>query len=66
MKKLLNPRFQKESTIEIEESSSEGDVQSKKIEGMISHALESIEENIKSIPDLPVRNFVDKGKEVIS
>ena len=32
---------------------------------MISQALENIEENIKSTPDLPVRKFVDKGKEVI-
>ena len=42
IKKILNPRFKKESTIEMEQSSSEEDVQSKKIEGMISQALESI------------------------
>ena len=33
MKKILNPKFKKESTIQIEESSNEEDAQSKKIEG---------------------------------
>ena len=66
MKKILNPKFKKESKIEIEESSSKEDVQSKKIDGMISQALENIEGNIKLIPDLPMRKFVDKGKKAIS
>ena len=56
------PRFKKESMIEIEDSSNEKDVQSKKIKGMISQSLENIEENVKSIPDLPVRKFVERVK----
>ena len=52
--------------IEIEESSSEENTQSRRIEGMISKALESIEENIRSILDVPVKKFIDKGKEVMS
>ena len=64
-RKILNPRIQEENTIEIEEYSSEGDTQYKKIDGMLSQYLESIEENIKSIFELLGRKFVDKGKEVI-
>ena len=52
MKKILNLNFKKEGTIEIEESTSEEDVQSKRIEGMIFQALESSEGNIKLITDL--------------
>ena len=65
-RKLLNPRIQEENTIEIEEYSSEGDTQYKKIDGMLSQDLESIEENIKSIPDVLVRKFADEGKGIIS
>ena len=61
MKKILNPKFKKESTIEIEESSSEEDFQSNKIERMISQYLDNIEGNIKLIPALPMRKFVNKG-----
>ena len=61
MKKILNPEWQKEKLIEIDESTSEAESQSKKIEGMISKALENIEENIKSIQNIAV----DKGKVVI-
>ena len=32
---------------------------------MISKSLESIEENIRLIPDVPVKKFVDKGKEAM-
>ena len=66
MKRLLNLGLQEENMICIEESSSKEDTQSKIIEGMISQALESIEGNIKLIPDLPVGKFVEKGKKVIS
>ena len=62
MKKLLNPKLQEEKMIEIEESSNKENTQSKRIEGMISQALESIEENIRSILDVPVKKFADKGK----
>ena len=33
---------------------------------MISKALEGIKENIISILDIPVNNFIDKGKKVMS
>ena len=66
MKKLLNPNLQEEKMIEIEVSSSEEDTQSRRIEDMIYKALESIEENIRSILDVPVNKFIDKGKEVTS
>ena len=33
---------------------------------MISKAFESIEENIKSIPDISVKKVIDKGKGVMS
>ena len=66
MKILLNPRLQEENIIDIEESSNEEDTQYTMIEGMIYQALESIEENIRSIPDVPMKKFVDKGKEAIS
>ena len=33
---------------------------------MILKDLESIEENIKSIPDISVKKFIDKGKRVMS
>ena len=66
MKKVLNPKLQKEMLIEIEESSSEAETQSKQIEGMISKALEIIEENIKSILDISVKKVIDKGKGVMS
>ena len=33
---------------------------------MIYKALESIDENIRSILDIPMKKFVDKGKEVMS
>ena len=65
MNKLINPKIQEEKMIDIEESSNEEDTRSKKIEGTISQALESIEENIRSIPDVPVKKLVDKGKEII-
>ena len=66
MKRLLNLSLQEENMIDIEESSNKEDTQSKRIKGMISQSLESIKENIKTIPKLPMRKFVDKGKEVIS
>ena len=61
MRKILNPKFKKEITIEIEEYYSEEDVQSNTIKGIISQALGNIEGNIKLIHDLPVRKFVEKG-----
>ena len=58
MKKILNPKWQKEKLIEIDEFTSEQESKSKKFEGMISKALENVEEIIKSIPDIAM----DKGK----
>ena len=66
MKRLLNPRFREENMIGIEESSNEEDTHYKRIRGMISQDIKSIKENIRSIPDVPVKKFVDKSKELIS
>ena len=66
MKKLLNPKVQKEKMIEIKECSSEEENQYRIIEGTISKSLESIEENIISILDIPIKKFIDKGKRVQS
>ena len=38
---------------------------SKEIEELLSHALENIEERVKLIPELPINEYVDKGKGVI-
>ena len=62
MKKMLNPKLQREKMIEIKESSFEEETQSRNIEGMILKALESIEEKIKSIPDISIKKFIDNGK----
>ena len=61
MKNILNPKWQKEKFIEIDEFTSEEESQSKKVKGMISKALENIEESIKSIPDI----VVDKRKRMM-
>ena len=65
MKNLLNPKLQKEKMIEIKECSSEEENQYIRIEGMISKSLESIEENIISILDIPINKFIDKVKKVV-
>ena len=66
MKKLLNPKLQEKRMIEIEEYSNEEYTQPKKIEIMIYKYIESIGENIRSIIDVLVKKFIDKGKEVMS
>ena len=65
MKKLLNPKLQKEKMIEIKECSSEEENQYRRIEGTTSRSLEIIEENIRSILDIPIKKFTDKVKKAV-
>ena len=49
----------------MEESNSEEDTKSMEMEKILSQALENIEESIKQISKFPIKQYVDKGKEVV-
>ena len=65
MKRTLNPKLKSKTIVNLDETSSEEDTKSKEMEDILSQALKNIEESIKLIPDLPIKEYADKGKEVI-
>ena len=64
MKRTLNPKLNNETTVKVDDSSNEEDTKSKEMEEIFSQALENIEENIKLIPKMPIKVYVDNGKGV--
>ena len=63
MKRTLNPKLNNETTVKVDDSSNEEDTKSKEMEEIFSQALENIEESIKLLLELPIKEYVDKGKE---
>ena len=54
-----------ETIIHMKESSSDEDTKSKEMENILSQALENTGGSIKKISEFPVKQYVDKGKEVV-
>ena len=62
MKRTLNIKLKSKTIVNVGKFSSEEDTKSKEMEEILSQALENIEESIKLIPELPIKEYSDKGK----
>ena len=65
IKITLNPKLKRKTIVKLDESSSQEDTESKEMEEVLSQAIENIEECIKLILELPIKEYVYKGKGVI-